>query len=174
MIPGPLPSKEADKLTLDMLESVAEQIGRESFHAVIVKAIQTCERRPTIAMLRNLAGLNSRLTLDAEAVAAAWSFIVGIVKRHIGRDGNGNAFLQPFISYRGTGGLCVQEDVPDTPIGIHEAVSAMGGWGALAESLPQWTTQKFNQFRDIYRPTTFEKNALLVAPPITALSKKAG
>jgi hypothetical protein len=174
-IPGPLLSVEAMQITQNMMVAIAEEIGTEKFHVTILKAIETCDRRPTVAKIRQLAGLNSRLEPDAEAVAVAWSFIVGIVKRHIGRDGNGNAVLQPWVSYRspGLGGICVQEDVPDVPIGIHEAVSAMGGWGTLADNLPQWTSQKFNQFKELYRPTAFERDQLLSISTSTAIMKKS-
>ena len=172
-IPGPLLSVEAMQITQNMMVSVAEEIGTDRFHTTILKAIEMCDRRPTVAKFRQLAGLNSRLEPDAEAVAVAWSFIVGIVRRHIGRDGNGNAVLQPWVSYRSPSGIFVQTDVPDIPIGIHEAVSAMGGWGTLADNLPQWTTQKFNQFKELYRPTAFERDQLLSISTSTAIMKKS-
>jgi hypothetical protein len=175
LVPAKEMSDEAARAMLDMAEDAAAQVGKEKFHNALVKAMTLAGQfRPTIGTIRRCCGLMPRLDTDAEAVAVAWSFIVGIVRRHVGRDGNGNAILQPWVSYRSPslGGICVQEDVPDIPIGIHEAVSAMGGWGTLADNLPQWTSQKFNQFKELYQPTNFERDALIASTPSKSLVKK--
>lgn len=160
MLPGPLPSKEADSLALDMLEAMARQIGMEAFHAMILKAIETCERRPTIATLRRIAGLNDRLDGQQTALAEAWSLVTTIVTRHTGQDGEGNCILQSHHS-RGADDKYYEEPVPNIPDGVRKAVAALGGWEALVESHPVWWGQKFSQFKEVYRgesPTASVKN----------------
>lgn len=152
MLPGPLPSKEADKLMLDMLEAMAQEIGVDQFHAVILKVIETCERRPTVATFRKLAGLNQRLDPHADALAAAWSLVTDIVLKHIGRNGEGQAILQP-RTYR-DGEVWREESVPEIPEGIKRTISMMGGWGAVSDSYPQWFGQRFQQFKELWRGHT--------------------
>ena len=148
MIPGQLPSKEADKLALDMLEGIAREIGTEAFHGVMVKAIETCERRPTIATIRRLAGLNPRMDAQAENLATSWGLVIRVVRKHVGRDSQGNAVLEPYVYFDGDSYR--EEPVPSIPEGIANAVKALGGWGALAETPPQWLVQRFETFKTLY------------------------
>lgn len=148
MVPGPLPSKQADALALDMLEVIAKDIGTTRFHEMILKAIETCERRPTIAALRRLAGLNDRLDSNANALAAAWGLVTDVVCKHIGRDGNGTAFLQSRV-YR-DGNLFREEPIPEIKDSVRRAVHAMGGWAVLADSYPQWWGQRYQQFKELW------------------------
>jgi hypothetical protein len=149
MVPGPLPSKQADALTLDMLEAIARDIGTTRFHEIILKAIETCERRPTIAVLRRLAGINDRLDSNADALARSWELVTLIGTRHIGRDGEGNAVLQPRV-YR-DGEVWREDPIPDIPEGIRRAIRTLGGWGALSDSHPQWWGQRWTQWKELYR-----------------------
>jgi len=159
MIPGPLPSKEADALALDMLEKMALDIGVVAFHAMILKAIETCERRPTIATLRRLAGLNDRLDVQQLALATAWGLVTDVVTKHIGRDGNGNAFLQPRI-YR-SDDVFMEERVPEIPENVRVVVASMGGWGALADSYSAFWGMRYANFKELF-----------VGSRVTSLTKK--
>jgi len=91
------------------------------------------------------------------ALAEAWDLTIRVVTRHIGRDGEGNAVLQPRV-YR-DGDVFREEPVPDIPEGVRRAVRAMGGWSALADSYPQWTGQRFAQFKELW---TGERTGTLV------------
>lgn len=159
MLPGPLPSKEADALALDMLEAMAQEIGVGAFHAMILKAIETCERRPTIATLRRIAGLNDRLDAQQMALAEAWASVTRVVTKHVGRDGEGHAILQPRI-YR-DGDVFREEPVPNIPTEVLQAVRSMGGWGALADSYPAFWGMRFANFKEFFvgsRVTSLAKN----------------
>lgn len=162
LIPGALLSDHAAKIMLDKLVEIATELGQEKFHQLILKAIDTCDRRPTIARFRQLAGLNGRLDIQQEAVAAAWSLITTVVTRHIGRDGEGRAFLQPHL-WRNDQSTYSEEPVPAIPRGVAQAIASMGGWGALADSWPQWTGQRFALFKELYRPSSDEVLALTSA-----------
>lgn len=151
MIPGPLLSDEAAKLYVDMLTAIAVEVGQMHFHRTILKAIETCDRRPTIAMFRKLAGLNGRLDVHQEATAKAWELITHIVSRHIGRDGEGNCQLKTWLE-RTDGGVFIEHRVPEMSVATRRAVAALGGWAALVESRPTFWSQKFQMFREIYRP----------------------
>jgi hypothetical protein len=168
-IPGPLLSVEAMQITQNMMVAIAEEIGTEKFHTTILKAIETCDRRPTVAKIRQLAGLNSRLEPAQEAAAKAWGIVVTVLTRHIGRDGEGNVILRPFLSRAGD--AFHEKPVPDIPEGVRKAVAALGGWGALAESFPQWNGQKWGQWKELYNPDPAEIAALLASPPSTSLIK---
>ena len=168
-IPGPLLSVEAMQITQNMMVAIAEEIGTEKFHATILKAIETCDRRPTMAKIRQLAGLNSRLEPAQEAAAKAWGIVVTVLTRHIGRDGEGNVILRPFLSRAGE--TFHEEPVPVIPEGVRKAVAALGGWGGLAESFPQWSGQRWGQWKEVYNPDPAEIAALLAPPPSTSIAK---
>ena len=149
-IPGPLLSVEAMQITQNMMVAIAEEIGTEKFHTTILKAIETCDRRPTVAKIRQLAGLNSRLEPAQEAAAKAWGIVVTVLTRHIGRDGEGNVILRPFLSRAGD--AFHEKPVPDIPEGVRKSVAALGGWGALAESFPQWNGQQMGAMEGTLQP----------------------
>lgn len=144
-------SDSAARFLLDQLVELAIEIGAERFHKVIVTAIQTCERRPVLATFRRLAGLNPRLDSNAELLVAAWRFLTGICRQHIGRDGNGNAVLQPRV-YRSDGRIFMETPVPQIPDGIRATVATMGGWGSLADAYPEWWNQRWMTFKELYSP----------------------
>lgn len=154
---------------LDALVQVAQDIGRERFHDAIVRAIETCERRPTLATIRRIAGVNPRLDSNAEALAAAWQVVTVVVTRHIGRDGEGQAFLQPWLQKGDE--VWYETPVPHIPEGVRLAVASLGGWGALADSWPQWAGQRFATFKEILRLSP-EETLALTAPKTTAIVKK--
>jgi hypothetical protein len=151
LISGPLMSDAAAAIMLDRLEEVAQQIGRQRFHEVVLKIIDTCERRPTVATYRKMAGLNGRLEPQQEAFSRAWELVTLVVLRHVKFDGNGYAGLQPWLSSNEDGGSS-EQPVPDIPPGIRAAVVALGGWGGLRESYnTTYWGAKLQQFREIYR-----------------------
>lgn len=135
-------------MALDMLEVIAKDIGTTRFHEMILKAIETCERRPTIAVLRRLAGLNERLDSNAIALAKSWELVTLIVTRHIGRDGEGNAVIQPRLYC--DSGVWREHPIPEIPEGIWRAVRSLGGWGALADSYPAYWGVRWAQFKELY------------------------
>lgn len=159
MIPGPAMSDAATKIMLDELEAVASQIGEAAFHGVILKAIETCERRPTLATLRNLAGLNRRLSPKDEALAKAWEILSVCVTRFMAYDGEGNVSLKARVSQRD--GHYFEEEPPHVPDGVMRAVRSLGGWKALVESYPTWWTQRFQSFKEVYSPGEGEQAILL-------------
>lgn len=171
MIAGPLLSDEAARLTITMLADVAVEIGQERFHAAILKAIETCERRPTVATIRRIAGVNPVLDERAVAMAAAWSLVTDVVQRHVARDSNGNAYLSPFIAWQEGSGYHVEKPVPAIPESVRRAVVNLGGWGALADAHPIWWAQKFTQFKELLQLSR-EDAVALSAPTGTALATK--
>jgi hypothetical protein len=149
MIPGPLLSDQATNLYLDRLEEVASTVGAERFHAIVLHIIDTCDRRPTVATFRKLAGLNGRLDPQQEQLVAAWDLVSKVLTRHVGRDHNGNVILRPFLQHETSGYREIP--VPEIPQGVKDAVRMMGGWAALVESWPTYAGQKFSQFSQLYR-----------------------
>jgi hypothetical protein len=161
-------SDHATGILLDALEKIATEIGHERFHEVIMKAIETCERRPTIATYRKLAGLTTRLSPQDEALAAAWELVTLVLTRFLQWDGGGHVSVQPRIATRD--GKHFEELPPEIPEGVRKAVMSLGGWKALANSFPEWHSQRFQTFKELYRPTT-EEVTLLLAPKTVALSR---
>jgi hypothetical protein len=170
-IPGPTISDQAAKIMLDALESIAREIGRENFHAVAVKIIETCERRPTIATYRKLAGLTTRLSPQDEALAAGWELVTLILTRFLQWDGEGQVSVQPRIAARD--GKHFEEIPPEIPEGVKKAVTSLGGWKALANSYPEWYSQRFQAFKELYRPSPKEIASLLT-PKTPALAEHKG
>lgn len=148
MIAGPLVSDEAAQLTITMMVDVAVEIGQERFHAAILKAIETCERRPTVATIRRIAGVNGRLEAQQEATASAWELVTKIVTRHIGRDAEGNVRLQGHLIRDGE--VFREEPVPEIPEGVRRAVIAMGGWSSLADSHPTFWGARWSHWKELY------------------------
>lgn len=171
MISGPLLSDEAARLTITMLTDVAVEIGQERFHAAILKAIETCERRPTVATMRRLAGVSPVLDERAQAVVSAWSLVTDVVQRHVARDQHGNAYLAPFIAWSEGGGYHVEQPVPEIPECVRRVVVNLGGWGALAESYPVWWSQKFMLFKELFQFSPADR-AALISPKSTDLAMK--
>jgi hypothetical protein len=168
LIPGPLMSDHATEILLDSLEKIATEIGPERFHEVVMKAIETCERRPTIAVYRKLAGLTTRLSPQDEALAAGWETVTVVVTRFLSYDAEGNVSVRPRITARD--GKHFEEFPPEIPGGVQKAVMSLGGWKALANSFPEWHSQRFQTFKELYRPTP-EEVTLLLAPKTVALSR---
>jgi hypothetical protein len=167
LIPGARLSDHAAKIMLDSLEEIARTIGKERFHEMIVRAIETCDRRPTLATYRKLAGLNSRLGPQEEALAKAWELTTVILTRFLSHDAEGNAVIRPRISQRD--GEYFEELPPEIPEGVRKAVAGLGGWKALLSSYPEWHSQRFHDFKELYRPSA-EEQALLLAPVTKALA----
>lgn len=156
LIPGPLLSDEARTFYIDAMTAIAADIGPQAFQAVVGRIVATCERRPTIATFRKLAGLG----MDAPTpAAAAWDLVSMIVVRHLDRDGNGMAFVAP--KTRMVDGQAVTEQPPVIPEPVRRAVIALGGWTALAESYPSFWGMRWQHFKDLYHESA----------PSTALTK---
>jgi hypothetical protein len=171
LIPGPLMSDHATEILLDSLEKIATEIGPERFHEVVMKAIETCERRPTIAVYRKLAGLTTRLSPQDEALAAGWELVTLILTRFLQWDGEGQVSVQPRIAARD--GKHFEEIPPEIPEGVKKAVTSLGGWKALANSYPEWYSQRFQAFKELYRPSPKEIASLLT-PKTPALAEHKG
>lgn len=162
-------SDSAASYLLDRLVEMALEIGEERFHGVILKAIETCERRPVLATFRRLAGLNPKLD---EHVILAWELVTRIVGRHIGRDGEGNVILRPWlVRLHAQADRFTELPIPYIPEGVSRAVASMGGWSALAESFPVYWGLRFNSFKEVLRLSPEEMTSL-TSPTSTALATK--
>lgn len=172
LVPAKEMSDEAARAMLDMAEDAAAQVGKEKFHNALVKAMTLAGQfRPTIGTIRRCCGLMPRLDTNAEAVAAAWSLVTTVVTKHLGVDGNGNRYLAPWLHRDGYSGAVgdnpmqlqswKEELVPAIPSSVVEAVKALGGWGALADAHPQWWPQRFEAFKQVWRPDPAEIQTLL-------------
>lgn len=145
MIPGPAMSDDATKLQINRLVALANEVGMDRFQSAVETAIDTQERRPTVATMRKLCGVSS---IDPSSVTEAWELITRVVTRHIQRDGNGMALLAPKMKM--VDGYAVSEPVPTIPPDVFRAVVSLGGWGSLSDSYPAWWSQKYQQFREIF------------------------
>jgi hypothetical protein len=149
LIPGAQMSDEATALYLQFLTAIAQEIGHDAFNALIERAVLTCERRPTIAQLRRMAGLV--IPEIPSPAAKAWDLVTEIVTRHLGYDSQGNAYIKPQASV-GEGLKLHYTPVPPIPRDVSMAVRAMGGWTNLAEAYPAYWHMRYKDFREIYTP----------------------
>lgn len=145
----PLPDDAIASLMLDRMQALANEIGPQAFHAAVLKAIDTCTHRPSIGVLRRLAGVSPRLDTHADAVVKAWDHVLKIARRHLGRDGEGNVVLRPFAERTPNG--YVERPVPQLTAGVLAGLRVIGGWEALAETSPEFLSAKWAQFRDATR-----------------------
>jgi hypothetical protein len=144
LIPGPLLSDEAREFYLDAMTELAGRLGQQAFQALLGRVIESCDRRPTIATLRRLAGLGD----DPSPTVVAWELVTTLVSRHLARDGNGNAVLG--ASTRLREGVAVETPVPAIPEAVRRAVGCLGGWTALADSYPLWWGARYKDFKELY------------------------
>ncbi len=170
LCPGKEMSDDAARIMLALAVDAAEKVGRERFHAALVKAMDVSGQfRPTIGLIRRMSGVSPRMDFSADAVAAAWALVTTCVARHMGYDGEGHAYLTYRIATEG--GRLRQEGPPPLPAGVLQAVRSMGGWTALAEAHPAYWSQRFETFKQLLRLSPDEVNTL-TSPPNTSLVTK--
>ena len=150
LLAGPQESDEAVRARIEFLKEIIVEVGPRQFLAAVKQAIRISQYRNevTIKRIRECAGLD--VSPPKSSAAKTWELVTEIVTHHIERDENGNAVLSEHIVMRPEGVVLVP--VPNIPESLARAVRDMGGWGALADSYPQWWAQRFNMFREVYRP----------------------
>lgn len=148
MISGPVMSDEAAGLYLRLCIGIAQEIGHDAFNDLTERVVMECERRPTIATLRRMAGLVK--SDEPSATMVAWDLVSRIVSRHIGFDGEGNAILVPKVLVQGV--QAISEKVPEIPGDVARAVHMMGGWQSLANSYPTYWGMRFKDFKEVFVP----------------------
>ena len=148
MIPGPIMSDEARALFESKLVEIAQQVGPERFLQTLDTIIETCDRRPTIAMIRKLAGIQR--VEPRPPFVSAWTLVTKIVARHVRQHSDTGQLLHEYV-YMERGKL-VRDPVPEIPPAVQSAVDAMGGWSNLAESYPTWWGAKLTMFKELYDP----------------------
>lgn len=160
VIEGKMMSDEATEVFLSKLVEITAEIGEERFHRLILLIIDSCDRRPPIATIRKMAGLR----IDPVApVVLAWEIVTKIVTRHLTRSAEGVMVLGPLT--RNVNGMAVTESLPEIPPAIKRAVGAMGGWTALSEAYPQWWSQRFRDFKELFHSDLSDEESLAVRTP---------
>lgn len=141
-------SDEAAKLRLELMAEIAEEVGERRFVQAVRDAIKVSHKRwdVSVARVREMAGL--RWTPQPSPAAQAWQFVTQVFIEHCRPDGDGNYRLEEkIVNFSGTARVF---SVPEIPSAIKRAIRSLGGWAALAESHPEYWTQKFNQFKELY------------------------
>lgn len=126
MYPLPLrPSLETQaNYTVEWL-LMAKEIGADGFAAALRKAVHESEYFPTIAKIRNCAGLNAETQSAAEA-DAAWLLVQDWIREWHGSQGG---------VYKGRDkatGKIIMEQPPKLPSRVAHAVRLVGGIDAIA------------------------------------------
>ena len=138
------------RMRLKLMAKVIDEVGQERFHRAVEKAISISHSRyhVTVARIRECAGL--QYVPPRPPAAVAWEFVVQVFLDHVRTDGNGNYHLEP--KYQSVDGKVTVTDPPEVPPAILRAVRSMGGWAAIAEAWPEFISQKFRDFKDLYDP----------------------
>jgi len=145
MIPGQLMSDEAARLQLKLMVELANEIGLQRFNDTVEKAIESCDRRPTVATMRRLAGV---AYVEPTSVAKAWELVTELVTKHVKYNEQGVAVLAPRSTMKDA--KFVEVPIPPVPPEVTRTVTAMGGWGSLVDSYPMFWGQRYANFRELY------------------------
>jgi len=169
MLPAALESDEAFAARIGFLEEVVDEVGPEAFIQAVRQAIRTKKYRSevSIACIRECAGLS--LAAAQHPAVSAWEIVTDIVRYHVERVGEGGYRLVDregidFKSSTPDKVVTFKKALPEIPENIQAAVDLMGGWGALADSYPQWWGQRWQMFREFYRPKANACTTLAVVP----------
>ena len=129
---------------------IIREVGAARFQEAMVRCLEIYSKPwdITLANVRREAGLDCSPTKTP--TVEAWSLVTKIVTRHVVYDANGCAILQPKV--RVVDGAAVVEPVPEIPDTVSAAVKLLGGWQSLKEAHPVWWTQRFQLFRECFRP----------------------
>lgn len=148
MIPGPTVSDEAARLFVSKLASIADAIGPESFVDLMEGVIDTCERRPTVALLKRMAGLQRP---ESSPAVEAWRLVTHVVQYHLHGVSAGTVEMRDRIKM--VDGRANVEVAPVIPPDVKQAVAMMGGWGALLESYPAYWNMRWMTFKEMFVPS---------------------
>lgn len=142
-------SDEALNLRLDLLAEIAVECAPGQFMQAVRKAISLSRSRfdVSVAKVRQCAGLPA--DLPQSPATRAWLFVVEVLDRHVRLAPEGGWQLEPFC--RNIDGKYEMVPVPAIPGAILKAVRALGGWGALKETEPQYFGQRMRDFEGLYR-----------------------
>jgi hypothetical protein len=164
----PVANNESDysvKIRLELMAEVIAEVGQEAFLAAVKRAISISQRRydVTVARIRECAGL--RYVPPPSPTALAWEFVTQTFLNHVRTDGDGNYRLEDKVVV--VGGVASVTGVPKIPFPIKRAISALGGWAAIAEAWPEYIGQKYAQFKELYH----EDSGLRVDRPAGELER---
>ncbi len=136
------------KLRLKLMAQICEEVGRDRFMEAVEKAISVSFGRYAVnpARIRECAGL--RWTPPPSAAATAWDLVTRVFIDHCRTDSNGNYHLEEKVTL--VDGKAKVTPVPEIPLAVKRAIQCLGGWAALAEAWPEFFTQKFNIFKELY------------------------
>ena len=151
LLPAQIESDEAFKARVVFLREIVDEVGAERFIEAVKQAIRISEFRSQVSIgrIRRLCGLD--VTEPTTPAVQAWHLVTTVATRFVRRDANGNAVLEPRVTLNDQRQGCV-EPVPDIPPAIEKAVQDLGGWAALQDAWPIWWHQRFQTFKEIYRP----------------------
>jgi hypothetical protein len=151
LLQGPMESDEALQMRIVFLCEIVDEVGAERFIEAVKQAIRISEFRSQVSIgrIRRLCGLD--VTEPTTPAVQAWHLVTTVATRFVRRDVNGNAVLEPRVTLDDNRQGIV-EPVPDIPDAVAKAVQDMGGWGALQDSFPAWWAQRFQLFKELYRP----------------------
>jgi hypothetical protein len=137
------------KLRAELFGRIVEEVGEERFIEALKQAISVSQRRydVTVARVREFAGL--KYIQPISATAEAWRFVTQIFLDHVRMDGNGNYMLEPKVINHA--GHCHLIAPPKIPKAVKNAVVAIGGWAALADSYPNYWAVRYKEFKEIYK-----------------------
>lgn len=137
-------------MRLKLLGQLVDEIGETRYMRAIEKAISISHNRwqVTVARIRECAGLY--YVPPRQPAAVAWAHIIQVFIDHVRTDGNGNYVLEEKV--RNVDGKAVVTPVPAVPAASLRAIRSLGGWAAIAEAWPEYTAQRFREFKDLYEP----------------------
>ena len=151
----------AAALRLELLTDIVNLVGPERYLEAVKKAITMSSSRYdcTVRKIRFCAGLKESKPVDP--AVSAWKLVTDIVRKHVRLGPEGQYRLEPYYAIDGKSDDPTAEPekslptfsiypVPEIPEAVQEAVRALGGWRALANTLPEFWHAKMKDFLTLY------------------------
>ena len=143
----------AAALRLELLTDIVNLVGPERYLEAVKKAITMSSSRYdcTVRKIRFCAGLKESKPVDP--AVSAWKLVTDIVRKHVRLGPEGQYRLEPYYAIDGKSDdprTASVYPVPEIPEAVQEAVRGLGGWRALANTLPEFWHAKMKDFCALY------------------------
>lgn len=165
----PVSQEESDfalKLRLELLAKIVLKVGAENFIAAVKLAISQSRGRYDVTILRISECAGITRTAEPSPAMKAWAIVAYIVRNHVKQAPEGGWRLETHVVGRFLDGEWKhhEEPVPFVPLPIKNAVNALGGWAALAETEPVYWSQRMRDFTAVYDETPRTAMEVVNAP----------
>ncbi len=150
-------SDDATEIYLSELGEIYREVGQETLEKACTACLRECRFMPTIAEVRERAGLNQEKK-DAAEATQAWEVVMQYLRRH------GTNGLPTCRGRDKETGSLIMEYPPELPERIAAAVRIAGGLRAIEETASEDLHYRRKDFTDAYEAQDYIKRFPLQLP----------